>query len=182
MKLTLSFLLLLLLVLPTFARSAFYQWVDGQGVTHLTDDPDTIPVRYQKRAKKLGLSEERVPSGPAATPQAPPPPQPVPQADQPPGAQEGVFGGHTEPWWREKFTSLRGELDTLQKDLADRQTKLLALRRKRVLYSRAQDREAVNAMQDAISSDEVRIAELQRQISALELQAAKAAVPVQWRQ
>jgi len=180
MKLALPFLMLLLLAFPPTARCAFYRWVDAEGVTHLTDDPDTIPARYQKRAKKLGLPEERPSSGAAGTPQSPP--QPAPQAPQPAGAQEPPFGGHPEPWWRENFSALRGELDTVQKDLADRQTKIAALRRKRAIYMRAQDREAVNAMQDAISADEVRIAQLQNQISALELEAAKAAVPVQWRQ
>jgi len=177
MKIALPLLVLMYLAFPPSAPCAFFQWVDGQGVTHFTDNPDTIPERYRKRAQKLELSGEPAASRPAA---AEPHPQPPPPTAQP-EAPSGDYGGHPEAWWRDSFSLLRGELDTLQKDLADRQTKLVALRRKRALYMRAQDREAVNAMQDAINADEVRLAQLQNQLAELEQRAAKAAVPVQWR-
>jgi hypothetical protein len=181
MKITLLFFVLLLLAFPAPVRAAFYQWVDAQGVTHFTDDPNKIPSRYQKRAKKLKMSEESAPAPAAAKSQ--PSPEAAQQAAEPmKPAPALVLGGHPEEWWREHFSALRTELKNLQDGLADKQAKLVALRRKRAIYTRAQDREAVNGMQDGISADELRISQLQSQISELEGQAARADVPVPWRQ
>ena len=181
MKIALLFSVLLLLAFPAPVRAAFYQWVDAQGVTHFTDDPNKIPSRYQKRAKQLKLLEESEPAPSAAKPQLSP--EAARQAAEPmKPAPALTFGGHPEEWWREQFSALRTELKDLQDGLPDKQAKLAALRRKRAIYMRAQDREAVNSMQDGISADELRITQLQSQISELEGQAARAEVPVQWRQ
>ena len=180
MKLALLFFVLLLQAFPAPVRAAFYQWVDAQGVTHFTDDSNKIPSRYQKRAKKLELPEDSAPApsaksklSPEAAQQAAEPMKPAPALS---------FGGHPEEWWREQFNTLRTELKNLQDGLADKQAKLAVLRRKRAIYTRAQDREAVNGMQDEISADQLRITQLQGQISELEGRAARAEVPVQWRQ
>ena len=173
MKITLLFLVLLLQLLPTTVDAAYYQWVDSAGVTHFTDDPDKIPAKYKKRAKKLELQEERSDAA------APAPQAAAPQAAAPRPAR---IGGQSEQWWRERFGTLRGELSLQQKLLAEKQARLVELRRKRAIYTRAQDREAVNAMQAEVSAVELHIAELQKQLSDLDLQASQASVPVGWRQ
>jgi len=176
MKKVLLFLVLLLQFHPPAADAAFYQWVDAAGVTHFTDNPDKIPNTFRKRAKKLKLSED--PSGvSAATPQSAAPAA----ASKSAAPQPQDFGGHPEQWWRGRYAELRGKLKALQSGLADKQTKLVELRRKRVIYTRAQDRVALNSMQAEISVDEVHIAELQDQIAELDLQATKAGVPAEWR-
>jgi hypothetical protein len=176
MKIALLFLVVLLPFYPTASHAAFYQWLDAAGVTHFTDNPDNIPTKFRKRAKKLKLSEE--PSGVSpANPQSAAPAA-VPNAGAP---QPQDFGGHPELWWRGRYADLRGKLKALQTGLADKQTKLVELRRKRVIYTRAQDRVALNSMQAEISVDEVHIAELQNQIAELDRQATSAGVPAEWR-
>jgi hypothetical protein len=176
MKIALLLLVLLLQLCPTAADAAFYQWVDTAGVTHFTDNPDKIPGTYRKRAKKLKLSEE--PSGVSKAGPQSSAPAAVPKAS---AAQGQELGGHPEQWWRANYAELRGKLKVLQSGLADKQTKLVELRRKRVIYTRAQDRVALNSMQAEISVDEVHIAELQNQIAELDRQATSAGVPAEWR-
>ena len=174
MKLALLSVALLLLLVPPPVRAAYYQWVDAAGVTHFTDNKDNIPGRYRAHAKTLELSDE--PSGLQPTPQAGRPVLLKPQAAPPQTA-----AGQSEQVWRERFSKLRDEMTALQAGLADKQTKLVELRRKRAIYMRAQDRVAVNSMQAEISADEVHIADLQGRIDRLEGEAAKASVPAAWR-
>ena len=177
MKALLPVLLLLIFSATSSVEAAYYQWVDGEGVLHFTDNRNNIPQKYRKKAKKLKLQEEpaqpkaKAPVTKAAEPPAPAPPAPLPTP-----------GGHPEQWWRDHFGSLRTELKGLQEGLADKQTKLGELRRKRAIFIRIQDREAVNAEQSQLTADESRIAELQQKLEALGVEADKAGVPADWRQ
>lgn len=178
MKSCVVFLLVLCYLSVPCAHAAFYQWEDAGGVVHFTDNTDKIPPKYRKKAKKLKLMEE-----PAAVKEAAPVQQPPPaQASPRPPEQEMVPGGHPEPWWRARFASLRNELKTLEQSLSQKQGKLVELRRKRAIYFRAQDREAVNAMQEAISADEAKMTELLKSIDAFDREATQAGVPSEWRQ
>ena len=105
MKSTLFFVVLLLQLYATPVQAAYYQWVDEAGVTHFTDDPDSIPSRYQKRAKKLALPDEPAPARAAPGAQAPAP-LAAPEGAAP---ARGSFGGHGEQWWRDRFAALRDE-------------------------------------------------------------------------
>ena len=175
MKAVLFALFLLLQAPAPPAHAAFYQWTDGKGVVHLTDDLDTIPKRYRDRAKTLkSLPKGPAPAGPAAT--APRPPSP-PQETKP----QPSPGGHPELWWRQRFASLRGEIKTLEDALPQKEAKLVELRRQRAIFTRARDREAVNAMAAEISSDEARLFELRKEVEALEQEASRAGVPPEWR-
>jgi hypothetical protein len=174
MKVTLLLLVLALQLLPPVVHAAFYQWVDPQGVTHFTDNPDKIPEAYRSRAKKLKLSEEPASSAAQPSSQA--------SAPAPDQAAAHTFGGHPDSWWREQFLALRGQLKALQDGLVEKQAKLVELRRQRVIFTRAQDRVALNSLQAEIAVDEVRVAELQSQITDLERRADRAYVPVEWRQ
>jgi predicted nucleic acid-binding Zn-ribbon protein len=84
-------------------------------------------------------------------------------------------------WWRQRFAALRSELKALQDGVAQKQTRLVELRRERRIYTRARDREAVNLLTDEISADEVRINQVMKQIDELEQDATRAAVPMEWR-
>lgn len=173
MRVVLPVLLLLLQVAVPFAQAAFYQWTDAQGVVHFTDDPDKIPPKYQKKARRLNIPDQ-----PAPAPKEPPAPQASPQVSPP---KEVIPDGKGEEWWRERYAKFRGELKTLEDGLAQKQTELVQLKRKRTIYVRARDREAVNVMQAEISADEARIAELLNQLAALELEATREGVPAEWR-
>jgi len=84
-------------------------------------------------------------------------------------------------WWRQRFATLRGELRALQDGVAQKQVRLVELRRERRIFTRARDREAVNLLADEISSDEVRINQVMNRIAELEQEATRAAVPMEWR-
>lgn len=176
MKITMLFLVVLLQFPAPCAQAAFYQWIDSQGVTHFTDNSDKIPGRYRKKARRIALPDQAAPA-PVSAP-APQTAAPAPQTE----AQAPGYGGQTEQWWRGKFSTLRGELKALQDGLPGKEARLAELRRKRVIYSKARDRVAVNSMQAEISADEARVTDLQNQLGALELDAAKALVPAEWRQ
>lgn len=178
MKLVMPVLLLLILSAVPRVYAAFYQWTDDNGVIHLTDSRKKIPKKYQKKAKELNPPGNSAPAAvtePAASaPKAPE--EPPPAAAAPP-----TPGWHPERWWCERFASLRSELKTLQEGLPMKQVRLAELRRERRIFFRARDREAVNEVEAAISADEVRIAELTRELETLELEAARSGVPAEWR-
>jgi hypothetical protein len=171
MKTFLRVLVVLLLVATPLANAAIYQWNDAKGVVHFSDNPDKIPRKYLKKAKKLKLSEGAAAKG--ATPRAQETPQASPKPLEP--------GGHPEEWWRQRFAALSSQLKALQEGIAAKQGKLVGLRRKRAIYVRAQDRVAVNAMQAEISADEALLSELLNQSAALEREATSAGVPAEWR-
>jgi hypothetical protein len=178
MKGTLLVPLLLSLVTASLSEAAFYQWVDRQGVVHFTDDAKNIPLDYRKKARKLELSE--LPSS-AVEVQPRQPTQPEPAAPKLSAPVDAAPGGHTQQWWRQRFAALRAELKALQSAMPLKQANLGELRRKRTIYQRGRDREAINVLQAQISADEVRIGELQNQLNALDLEASRAAVPMEWR-
>ncbi|HBA88034.1 MAG TPA: DUF4124 domain-containing protein [Geobacter sp.] len=172
MKACLLSLLLFFHLGATFAFASFYQWTDTGGVVHLTDDPDTIPKTYKHKAKRVDLPE---PSKPAPGAASRPQPAPAPSATKAP-----TPGGHGERWWRQRASALRTELKTLQDARAQKENQLVKLKRERVIFQRARDREAINALQVKISEDESRIGTLLNQIQVLESEAAREGVPAEW--
>lgn len=174
MKTVLLSILMLSLLVPSLARAAFYQWTDAAGVVHFTDNRSKIPKQYLDKAHRVEVSEPAagtVISPPEPTPRA----VPVPVPDASPG-------GHDERWWRDRFKTLRTELKTLQDERSGKEQQLVELRRKRTLFQRARDREAINTMEAQISGADAKISEMLNRIAALELAAAQAGVPVEWRQ
>lgn len=169
MKIAALVFLLLLQINAPLAQAAFYQWSDANGVLHFTDDHNKIPMKYRKQARKLDLSGEPAPARPVLQPQA------SPQLSASPPE------GQSEKWWREHFAALRGELQALQDGLQAKQEKLTQLRRKRTIYQRGSDREAVNAMEAQILGDEKQMSELLNQIEALDQKATREGVPTAWR-
>lgn len=176
MKNVLLSLCLLLLSAPRAADAAFYQWTDTNGVVHFTDDRKKIPKQYHDKAKRIEVRE-----APAAESAPPREAAPAPAAKEA-APEQRAPGGHDEQWWRERMGELKGELKTLQDQRAGKEQQMVELRRKRTIFQRARDREAVNAMQASIAADEARISDLLNRIAALELAGARAGVPAEWLQ
>jgi chromosome segregation ATPase len=172
---TTALVLLMLSCSAPLAHAAFYEWVDSSGVTHFTDDHSKIPAKYRKKAKKVKIQEEPAQAREKAVQ---PPTQPSPQQLEPQSANPG---GHAEDWWRGRFAALRGELKSIEERQPEKQAKLAELRRQRAIYQRGSDREAMNALQSEISADESRADELRNLLNKLELDASRAAVPLEWR-
>jgi hypothetical protein len=203
MKICLLVLIAGMVLAAPVAHAAIYRWTDSKGVVHFTDNRANIPAKYRSKAQRLKRYEEHpaqagaepqrrgsktIPQptsqGAPGSPSPPPPSATPPPAAQPAPAAVDTFspGGHNELWWRERFATLRRELKSLQDGLAQKQAQLIEVRRQRTIYQRPGDREAVSAVQGAISADEARINEVLNRITALELDAARAGVPTDWRQ
>ncbi|HEY6873185.1 MAG TPA: DUF4124 domain-containing protein [Geobacteraceae bacterium] len=159
----------------TAARADVYEWVDGQGVVHFTDNPDKVPAGSRTKVKMKGPAaarEEAMPPAQEKPPVATPPP---------PEKKAELYGGHDGNWWRASFRQVRDDLKSLQDQLPAKKEALAALHRKRVIYQRARDRVASNDLAAGIAGDEEKIKTLQEQLATLEADADKAGVPPEWR-
>jgi hypothetical protein len=175
MKRLFPLLLLLFFLGHTAAYGAFFKWVDDSGVVHFTDNRNKIPKKYRKQAKKLSIQDD--------SPQTNPPQAAAPATIQPsPAAQELTYGGQNERWWKEQFSKLRTQVQSLQNSLVQKNAKLTELRRKRAIYFRAQDRVAINEMQDSIAADESKLSDTLKQLDDLDQRATRDGVPSDWRQ
>ena len=106
---------LILVMLPSAAVAQLYRWVDGQGETHITDDPNNIPERYRPRVD-----------------------QAAPQGSSPPASPGTPGGGSTSAdpgsgkvslWLR--MGGMRGEQEPVLINTYDSEAKCLAERDRR---------------------------------------------------
>ncbi len=171
-------LLLLLLTGIIFpfvqAEAAVYEWLDDQGVTHFTDDPDRVPAKFLKRVKtrdSISRESSRQPETEAVSK-----PLPAPSL-----TTVTEYGGHNEGWWRSNFTNLRSEIAALKESLPGKNEELSALLHKKRVYQRASDRTKYNKQQESIESDQAKIVELEQRLATLENEASRAGVPFDWR-
>lgn len=173
-------------ILMAFFLSAFpvcaavYEWKDDNGVVNFTDDPENIPAKYLKRAKKRpSITVESTESSPAAVPGGR---EKAPAAQQlSPDKKEVLFGGHNEEWWRSSFNNTRNEIKAIQERLPGKKEELNAARRKVTIYPFPQYRKAYYDLLGEIEKDEARIGELGGVLETLDIEAAKAGVPLDWR-
>jgi hypothetical protein len=165
-------LLTVVMVMVAAADAATYEWTDSQGGAHFTDDADKIPAKYRNKARELVM-----------TPAMVAPSQPQDQTVSP-AVRENVsnHGGHDEIWWRSIFQSLRDEMKNIQENLPVKRDQLLKLKRLRAVYQQPGERIAYYDKLKEIERDEARVTELQNQLADLDTKAAKAAVPLEWRQ
>jgi hypothetical protein len=172
-KFCIALCLVLLATVP--ADAGIFEWVDSEGVTHFTDNPDNIPAKYRKKVKERELEPvENPPVAPAASPVPPPPENKV-------GEEQRLRGGHEEWWWHASFSEVRQELDGIQSTLAGKREQLSMVRRKRVIYQKASDRVAYNELDADIKQDEAREKALEDRLVTLEAEADRAGVPQEWR-
>lgn len=168
--------LCLVLLVAVAADAGIFEWVDSEGVTHFTDNPENIPAKYRKKVKERDSAPlESPPAAPVAYPAL----QPLPESKV--GEEQRLRGGHDEWWWRAGFSEIRRELDGIQSKLAGKREQLSTLHRKRVVYQKARDRVAYNELDADIKQDEARVKELEDRLVTLEAEADRADVPREWR-
>jgi hypothetical protein len=162
------------------AVAAMYEWTDDKGVVNFTDNPDSIPAKYRNKAKKRpSIKAEPSESVPVQTRQpveTPSSVKPMPQS-----ANEVLYGGHDEEWWRSRYGGLHDELKAIQDGLPGKREDLSAARRKFTVYQYPQYRKAYYDLMAEIENDESRINELNNQLETLDTEAARAGVPLDWR-
>ena len=167
--------LLMVCVMVMAAASAngeIYKWTDSQGGEHFTDNSDKIPAKYRHKAREMDVSPviQKTEQATSAEQKTATP------------AEEKLFGGHNEKWWRSRYKALRGEMKGIQDNLPEKRDRLNELRRQLYTFSKPSGRIAYNDMYAEIGKDEARITDLQKQLQDLDTSAAKSGVPLDWRQ
>jgi len=159
------------MVMANVALAGVYEWTDSQGGVHYTDNADKIPPSFRNNAREID-------------------PQPVIQIKDEPAAAitpslentPSNYGGHDELWWRTSYRTLREEMKSIQDNLPVKRDSLTELRRKKAIFSKPSGRIAYYDMLKEIERDETRVTGLQKQIADMDTNAAKAGVPMGWRQ
>lgn len=154
--------------------AAVYEWVDDKGVVSYTDNMDKIPKKYLPKVKEKEVGDSRItvrPSSPVDTV--------APRAQAP---TVNPLSAGAKRRWTARYSSLREEKKALELGLVAKKEMLNTLRRKKVIYQRGRDRSAYNAQQEEIERDQARIQELEQRLAELDTEAARAGVPLEWRQ
>jgi uncharacterized protein DUF4124 len=190
--------LLMVMFACSAAQAEVYEWVDGQGVVHFTDQLDKVPARYREKVKRReSVSGEKVtvPSTPAATS----------ATESAHGQIAELHGGHGKEWWHASFKALRDERRDIEDKLPEKKEMLTKLHRQWVismgrtpkegestsnpenyitqsaLSTPGKHREAYFAKMAEIEKDEGRIKEIEQQLVSLEADADRGGVPFEWR-
>jgi hypothetical protein len=163
--------------LESISMAAMYKWEDSNGV-HFSDNPASIPGKYRNKAINLEPKESNAITDAnrdvAVTPE--------PKQSQPPPAQELKSADNGRDYWVQRFTTIRSELKGLKEGLKGKKERMNEFRRKWLVTQRRAERQSLNLMEDEINRDEERITELERQLEALDAEAARNSVPFEWRQ
>lgn len=177
---TIPSLFILVLLISVSAHAAMYEWTDDKGVVNFTDNPAKIPGKYLKRVKKRpSINVDTTKTVTAPTGESG---QTAPKPAAAAVSEAGVlYGGHNEDWWRSEFGTLRGEMKTIQDGLPGKRDALEQARRTLTLYTYPSNRQAYYDLLDDIRKDESRLGALETQLESLDIEAAKAGVPLDWR-
>ncbi len=149
--------------------AGIFQWEDSDGVVHFTDNPDNVPSVYRKKIRELDLKDDVSPAASVA-------------GKAPPAKTPGtVDAQRNEQVWRRRYASLRAEIKLLQDHLPAKREELTELSRRRTKFQKGSDRVAFNDLSAEIKGDEEHIKELEKQLYDLDIEAARNAVPLEWR-
>ena len=180
------------------AWAAVYEWVDSQGIVHMTDDADKVPGKYRKimKIREIDTRDVGTPSSLAEKPSVS-----VPAL----GQKTELYGDHDRDWWRTSFANVRNELKRLREKLPEKKEQLPQAHRDWVismgktpgkgqstsnpasyitdssLSTSGQHRVAYYTLKDEIEKDDARIKELEQQLASLESLANRFDVPADWR-
>ena len=191
--------LLMVMFACSFAQAEVYEWVDGQGVVHFTDQLDKVPARYREKVKRReSVSSEKV--------EVSPPPAPPPVTESAPREQNAeLYGGHGKQWWHASYKALRDERKDIQDKLLEKKETLTKLHHQWVvsmgrtpkngenasdpanyvtqsaLSTPGKHREAYFDKKAEIEKDEARLKEIEQQLVSLEADADRGGVPFEWR-
>lgn len=168
-------LFVMLACLTVTATAETYRWEDSKGVVHFTDDREKIPSKYRKKALERAGQEygQQAPATEAARKPAPPP-----------GPVDGAVSDTVAPnrdIWQSRFQSLRSEKTMLENRLTAKRQELTDAQWRRRKFARPANRVETTALEEEIIQTETRVREIDKALADLEIEASKAAVPLEWR-
>lgn len=170
------------------AAGGVYQWTDGKGVVHFTDDPGKIPKKFHDtvlelrppdKEKPKGIpSEEGIESGPP--PESPPKPASAsePERSQVLPSEPVDFHGHTRDWWRQRVQEWQNKKADAQANLTDARERL---GHERFLNATTGNMERIQGISAEVSKYEAEVREAENMLTdGLPDEARKAQAPPGW--
>jgi hypothetical protein len=162
-------------------ESCMYQWTDSSGTVHFTDNPMRIPEKHSGKVKKREYIQGEVMSKQDNRKSESVKPIPANKAIQ-------LCCGHDEGWWRERYSSLRTRIRQIKEAAPEKQTRLRELHYSMCASvdqpykgSHRENKTAYRKLHQEIRDDEEKIVELEKELEALEVEAPRCSVPLEWR-
>jgi hypothetical protein len=167
-----------------YLESGTYQWVDESGTVNFTDNPMSVPGKYAKKANKRdSVRGEPVPATVRND---------APVRNRAMNSKSELSGGHDENWWRGRFSELRSHIQAIKDAAPEKEARLKGLHFKKVASNSVgmspgvsgtprKNKAAYLDLHAEIQADKERLAVLEKELDALEIGAARAGVPLEWR-
>lgn len=164
----------LLMLTPPLAVADIYHWTDTEGVLHITDDMDKVPLEYREKITTMetegvarGVKVEAVKGEKAK------------ESLKPKGPEQEVYGDHPLNWWRLSFNRLRSEIEAARKELEQKVQFIDVFRRGRRLGQRnkAEDIETFERYNVEVPLIEKRLEGFEGKLKDLRRSARNSGVP-----
>jgi hypothetical protein len=174
------------------AAGGVYQWTDGNGAVHFTDDPGKIPKKFHDTVLELRPPDKEKPKGipseenpeSASTPEAASKPEsvskPATEPERPQAAPyEAVdFNGHNRDWWQRRVQEWQNKKADAQEKLADAQERL---GQERFLNATTGNMQRIQDISAEVSMYEAQILEAENMLTdGLPDEARRAQAPPGW--
>ena len=167
---------LLLLFLLTISPPSFsgigdlYQWTDGDGNVHITDDLLNVPQEYKDKVRVFESThiEEDYPDKYELDVS----PAPVRKGEE-------LFGGQSLSWWQWRLDRKRQEVEDAERLVAERKRYIDVFEKARRLAQRftEEEFEAYKNYKDDLPANDERLTKLREELEELKRRARIAGVP-----
>lgn len=166
-------LFLLVSFFPLNAHSQLFEWTDDRGVVNFTDNPDRVPPKYRGKVRVLEDAKQE----PAAREEQQPVVAPAAAA---PAVK--LYDGKPAQWWKSQYATNKARVEQLRAKLPGLKEELAIARRKKVTFTRLQDRKAYEAKMNEVAVAEAEIKAAEDDLAAFLVQADQAGLPADWRE
>jgi DNA repair exonuclease SbcCD ATPase subunit len=144
-------------------------------VLNFTDDPAHVPEKYRSKVRKRQDIKSNITRKVETLPETVP-------ASPETGPEEKIFDGKPISQWKSEYEELKGKVDELKAKLQTLKEEQNALQRKRILYHKSSDRQAINVKSEDIKEVENRISDAENNLSTFMKIADRADLPSGWRE
>ncbi len=157
-------------VVPSYAD--LYKWEDSRGVLHITDDMGKVPESKRHGVKVFSIKpheKKHIGEGPVYIPATKPTPKKPPV----------LYGGQPLEWWKETFTRLGEDMDTLTDEISKKRQFITVFEGGRRFGQTFGDLEVsvYKRYKKEIVKDEESMVDLQDKLAELRRKATNNAVP-----